>query len=172
MKNPISKVLAGLTLAAMAASAHSAVYNVNLAITKTLTPTINGTGTLDTSSGLFNLSWNAARGSVHILDTVTKSATVNTNNQSAFVSTTSCSGVCLLFSPSGPTAFGDSFSGSANGTGDIYTVTVDGGWFSSDTVYKMTVGDLVTSEVPVPAAAWLFGSALLGLAGVSRNKKA
>jgi hypothetical protein len=28
------------------------------------------------------------------------------------------------------------------------------------------------SEVPVPAAAWLFGSALLGLAGVGRKRKA
>ena len=26
------------------------------------------------------------------------------------------------------------------------------------------------SEVPVPAAAWLFGSALLGLAGIKRKK--
>ena len=29
-----------------------------------------------------------------------------------------------------------------------------------------------TSVVPIPAAAWLFGSALLGLAGVARRKKA
>ena len=28
----------------------------------------------------------------------------------------------------------------------------------------------LTSEVPVPAAAWLFGSALLGLVGVKRRK--
>lgn len=28
------------------------------------------------------------------------------------------------------------------------------------------------SAVPIPAAAWLFGTALLGLAGVSRRKKA
>jgi hypothetical protein len=27
------------------------------------------------------------------------------------------------------------------------------------------------SSVPVPAAVWLFGSALLGLAGVARRKK-
>ena len=27
-----------------------------------------------------------------------------------------------------------------------------------------------TSEVPVPAAAWLFGSALIGLAGIKRKK--
>jgi hypothetical protein len=29
-----------------------------------------------------------------------------------------------------------------------------------------------TSVVPIPAAAWLFGSALLGLAGVARRKQA
>jgi hypothetical protein len=32
------------------------------------------------------------------------------------------------------------------------------------------VGLVVMPEVPVPAAAWLFGSALLGLAGVKRKK--
>jgi hypothetical protein len=32
-------------------------------------------------------------------------------------------------------------------------------------------GVVATSEVPVPAAAWLFGSALLGLGGIARKKK-
>lgn len=32
--------------------------------------------------------------------------------------------------------------------------------------------NLTTSAVPVPAAAWLFGSALLGLGGVARRRKA
>jgi len=31
--------------------------------------------------------------------------------------------------------------------------------------------DITTSVVPVPAAAWLFGSGLLGLVGVARRKK-
>lgn len=35
-----------------------------------------------------------------------------------------------------------------------------------------TVTLTATPEVPVPAAAWLFGSAMLGLAGVSRKRKA
>lgn len=30
---------------------------------------------------------------------------------------------------------------------------------------------LIVSEVPVPAAAWLFGSALIGMAGVRRTKR-
>jgi hypothetical protein len=29
-----------------------------------------------------------------------------------------------------------------------------------------------TSAVPLPASVWLFGSGLLGLIGISRNKKA
>lgn len=32
--------------------------------------------------------------------------------------------------------------------------------------------DVETSPIPVPAAAWLFGSALLGLTGIARKKKA
>ncbi len=36
-------------------------------------------------------------------------------------------------------------------------------------IYDMTVS---VANVPIPAAAWLFGSALLGLVGVGRRKKA
>lgn len=32
-------------------------------------------------------------------------------------------------------------------------------------------GEITLTEVPLPAAAWLFGSALLGLAGVARRRK-
>jgi hypothetical protein len=32
-------------------------------------------------------------------------------------------------------------------------------------------GDVAASVVPLPAAAWLFGSGLLGLFGVSRRKQ-
>lgn len=35
----------------------------------------------------------------------------------------------------------------------------------------MTVGLLGSTEVPVPAAAWLFGSGLLGLVGIARRRK-
>jgi hypothetical protein len=31
---------------------------------------------------------------------------------------------------------------------------------------------LSVAEVPIPAAAWLFGSALVGLVGVGKRKKA
>jgi hypothetical protein len=32
--------------------------------------------------------------------------------------------------------------------------------------------DLTVSQVPVPAAAWLFGSAMLGFGAISRRKRA
>lgn len=38
--------------------------------------------------------------------------------------------------------------------------------------YDLTVTAYSVSTVPVPAAAWLFGSGLLGLVGVARRKKA
>jgi hypothetical protein len=42
----------------------------------------------------------------------------------------------------------------------------------SNPVY-LTFGNITgTSVVPIPAAAWLFGSAMLGLVGVARRKKA
>jgi hypothetical protein len=43
-------------------------------------------------------------------------------------------------------------------------------WGPSGVVYdNLSVGEV--SAVPVPAAAWLFGSALMGLIGVSRRRK-
>ena len=45
-------------------------------------------------------------------------------------------------------------------------------YFAGDTEGLNTFGDYVgTSAVPLPAAAWLFGSALLGLAGLARRAK-
>jgi len=38
--------------------------------------------------------------------------------------------------------------------------------------FKIAGDTLTLSTVPVPAAVWMFGSALLGLAGVSRKRKA
>ena len=43
---------------------------------------------------------------------------------------------------------------------------------SGDAPYAEVDYTYEVSSVPVPAAVWLFGSALLGLAGVARRKKA
>ena len=49
-----------------------------------------------------------------------------------------------------------------NGTGSLY---VDAAFLGDAT------GTFTYSEVPVPAAAWLFGSGLLGLTARARNRK-
>jgi hypothetical protein len=38
-----------------------------------------------------------------------------------------------------------------------------------DIVLELTVRELSVSAVPVPAAIWLFGSALVGFVGMSRR---
>src|SRR5574343_845362 len=54
---------------------------------------------------------------------------------------------------------------SAGGHGD-YRVT-----FSSDTHALSLIGNTITvSQVPVPGAIWLFGSALFGIQGIKRRK--
>lgn len=58
-----------------------------------------------------------------------------------------------------------------DGAGDSFTLT-----FSSDTSITARTFTLTSWEpaaaVPVPAAAWLFGSGLLGLAGAARRRRA
>jgi len=53
--------------------------------------------------------------------------------------------------------------------GQVYTIFLggyrDGSWGATDDGYRLTI-----SQVPVPAAVWLFGSGLLGLIGASRRK--
>ncbi|MGR8930704.1 MAG: VPLPA-CTERM sorting domain-containing protein [Gammaproteobacteria bacterium] len=54
--------------------------------------------------------------------------------------------------------------------GQIYTIVLggyrNGAWGETNDGYRLTV-----SQVPVPGAAWLFGSALAGLVGVKRRKQ-
>ena len=57
------------------------------------------------------------------------------------------------------------------GTFDIWSGTTSFGGNTSHIFYGGG-GTLTPSAVPVPAAAWLFGSALVGLAGVGRKRRA
>ncbi len=47
---------------------------------------------------------------------------------------------------------------------------LQGGVWSFNEHYAWAVRDGDVSQVPIPAAAWLFGSALIGLAGLKRKK--
>jgi len=57
--------------------------------------------------------------------------------------------------------------------GEIYTIMLGGfqggGWISTRNDYQLTIS--AASPVPLPNAAWLFGSAILGLLGSKRHKK-
>ena len=55
--------------------------------------------------------------------------------------------------------------GFAMTAGETYTISLAGTATGVGSDYRLEV-----SAVPVPAAAWLFGTALLGLFGVQRNK--
>ena len=69
--------------------------------------------------------------------------------------------------------------GIANGAGTLASnatgnaVIFSGGYFilGSYTGYGSWSSEAPLTSVPVPAAAWLFGSGLLGLAGFARRKK-
>jgi len=53
---------------------------------------------------------------------------------------------------------------------NYFAARVAGFDYSGSVSSAFFYGDKV-SQVPVPAAAWLFGTGLLGLAGVARRKK-
>jgi len=65
----------------------------------------------------------------------------------------------------GSCAVGDSYTFDYSAT--VPTAVPGFGGF----VYDLHLEGTVTSAVPIPAAAWLFGSGLLGLAGIARRKK-
>ncbi len=65
---------------------------------------------------------------------------------------------------------GGDFSDSIN---DVLTLTFEVDGWDSGLIYMDTYAFASTgvAPVPVPAAAWLFGSALVGIAGIARSKK-
>lgn len=71
-----------------------------------------------------------------------------------------------------------SISCGACGDGDAYVldyeahVPLEDPSMFGGALYVLHLEGVITSAVPVPAAAWLFGSGLLGLVGVARRKKA
>ena len=81
------------------------------------------------------------------------------------------------FNTAGQTGFGTTLGQLSLGSDDgIGGSPMDNGPFSGYNanfdLTTVTVTAITPSAVPVPAAVWLFGSGLLGLAGVARRRKA
>ena len=72
---------------------------------------------------------------------------------------------------SGPTAFDESTTTGQVGFSFTQTFITEGEWQAICGVHGSSMStNIAVSAVPVPAAAWLFGSALVGLAGVKRKR--
>ena len=171
-------VTAGSVAALMgAAQANALVYSSSTIIDgPALTLTGGGSGTGTGTFGATSLTISSVTTTATNLvapATITATTTYNGTIASGIftadgtgTATASCTGdaqVCEGIT-SGPIIGGDLFS----------VATAGGSWTTTSTQYNGLI--LVTavntlSEVPLPAAAWLFGSALLGLAGVSRRRK-
>jgi hypothetical protein len=78
-----------------------------------------------------------------------------TNSTGSLLTAIVAAGESVSINPIADGIYGILFQGTATGT--------NGGFVN---------GGVVLSAVPVPAAAWLFGSALIGMVGVSRSRKA
>lgn len=74
-------------------------------------------------------------------------------------------------SGSGSWWFGDEVGAGPAESGLFYFRFSDGASLFVDPIYA-TLNISPVSAVPVPAAVWLFGSGLIGLAGIARRKKA
>jgi hypothetical protein len=55
--------------------------------------------------------------------------------------------------------------------GNVSIYNPQGEYYQYDTNMQVFYGSYLVSNIPLPASVWLFGSGLLGLAGISRRKK-
>lgn len=66
--------------------------------------------------------------------------------------------------------FDTDFGGVGNNAVSMLRLTIGDGYTANSAVPSFIGGYHTTAPVPVPAAVWLFGSGLLGLAGVARRR--
>ncbi len=148
-------------------------------------------GAIDGAANMVNLPWNIAPGNAAYQTFSTASATANAvNGTTGALTPTTIYGT--YFTPISGTSnytgtlvsggqVGSAW-GSFSGVGyfEVWNVnlilkapaTVHSG-FNVDTIPGTAGGDFAqyVAPVPIPAAAWLFGSGLLGLVGIARRKK-
>ena len=188
------KTLLGVSVLVAAASAHAAIYDIHGSLTAWSTPPAPATypdgvptftGTLDDTTGAYTFNFNTFRedqtynfGPPNIFFVeFTRTGQVFTGTGNSVVTRTTtnigCTGAAF-FCNNVPTApilgtLAFSVSGSTiTGTLNTSQATQDPNpaWTGQ---YSFT-GTVVAPTVPVPAAAWLFGSGLIGLAGTARRR--
>jgi len=176
-----------VTLFLVSAASQAAIIPVNISVAGTIAGAAAGTSN-GTYTGTYNDATGQilASGSINPLTAYTN-AIIGTN-----IDVTDLTGTSTVTScSSAPGVFIDLCAGNAGygvpptNIGDVSSMpitvnTVDSSGNGSFTTVSVSANATVTSvytvaavtEVPVPAAAWLFGSAILGLVGVARRRKA
>ncbi len=153
-----------------------------------------GTGTMDTDTGLVTsigtgiVSTQNFFGNPAIADIILD-ISIDSANNSGTQTRTSCNDLQGTLNCNGPSSpplntplplaglTGNNWVGGET-TGAVLTYNISstqanpitGGDIFNNGALTVTVGSAV-SAVPVPAAAWLFGSALVGLAGIGRKRQ-
>lgn len=191
--------LAASALGLVAAQSNAALLPISVVSTNVTSGQVTGT-TISTATGTLNdvtgeLTWTAttlAETSVGGGAILATSAYITTDTVLQFTSapdmngqlgafqvatTIACTetGAGLAFTTCAaqpPGAVAQTFGIVVQGTptGFVYSTTGTSG-AGAVTLAATTTITLEASEIPVPAAAWLFGSALIGLAGIGRKRK-
>jgi len=136
--------------------------------------TNNGTASSSASHGVYfqnigNSSDQTLRYSFDYSIIAAAEATGDEALASASVSITDFGGVNILAEANADSIFGPIFDD--QGTSGSFIIEVGAGGFTQMFADISSNGSAV-SVIPVPAAAWLFGSGLIGLIGIARRKKA
>lgn len=185
--NTISRLIASLAMVAFTSVSHAALYDISVNIDGTVSGGLNGTvtgsaiGTFDslTNQLLFSGNYNLVVPSVANIDVGTD---WNVNGLTGTQTATSCSSSGLFNLCTGVQAFnipplplnqaadmGLTANTVIDGFGNLtagFTLGSGSNLTYVDIDYAIT-GSLAT--VPVPAAAWLFASSLVGLVGLRRK---
>jgi hypothetical protein len=183
------RTLLAVSIVAATASANAAVYSISGTETAwdtaPATTTFPGgvptfTGTLDDSNGGYTFNFGDFTAHVDVFNGtyVADIATVGqiysgTGNSTVTHSATSvtCTGSAVICNsqPTGPISGTLAFSVSGSTISGTLNTSQDTAGGASTATYSFT-GSATAPAVPVPAAAWLFGSGILGLAGATRRR--
>ena len=176
----INTLIAASALAVVSATSQAAILNVEGTLTAwDASPSVTTypvlpefTGTYDTDTGAYSFTFDDFQASVAVFGIYTADI---------FTTGTVLSGdgsVDHLVTDTGVSnCVGSPLVCGNQPTSDIFgNISWDGLTGTLNTTRSTAGGSSVatytfTQEVPVPAAAWLFGSALVGLAGIGRKRK-